>query len=171
MPYIYNSHRAWLEKPLNDLIEWVSWNMLLMGTRDDTAYHIVRKILQTFYGIDVNAEIPPSDEEKRHLVDKKLMLLIQTVQANKVLLEKRAGTLNYVVCRIINALYAKEQSRYSDYNNAMGVLSTIWKEVQALPELKYEFNGLMCCITSEYYARRVRPYEDEARDLNGEIFD
>lgn len=171
MPYIPETHRVWLSKTLDDLIEWTSWNLHLMGTRDDTFYHIVRRILEAFYGCKESIAIPPLDEEKRSLVDKKLMPLINTIKSNPALMEKRNGTLNYTICRIMNALYPKEHSRYSDFNNSVGVLETALRETALKEDQRYDANGMVRCAIEEWYRRRVGPYETDACDNQGDVFD
>jgi hypothetical protein len=173
MPYLAESHRVWLSKTLESLLEYIGWNVALMGSREDTVYHIVMRLVDVFYGsgeTDFNS-IHPSDPEKRRLVEKTLKPLIQTIQENPALLEKKDGTLNYTICRILNAFYPREHSRYSDYNKAIGVLETVRKESKVDWDKRYDANGMLGCVIQEYYIRRVRAYEEEACNLNGDVFE
>jgi hypothetical protein len=171
MPYISGTHRAWLETPLTDLVEWLGWNFHLMSTRDDTFYHVVRRLLSAFYSKRENEVYPPVDDEKRQMVDKKLFPLIETIKQNPALQEKLNGTLNYTICTIINALYSKENSKYSDYNNAIGVLETALRETSIDENRRYDAYGMIRCVAFEYYRRRIAPYEQDAADANGDIFE
>ena len=173
IPYISDSHRAWLSKSLDDLIEFVGWNLYLMGSREDTFYHIIYRLLDVFYGNgeSYTLSIPPHDPEKRELVEKKLRPLIDTIKSNPPLLDKKNGTLNYVVCRILNAFYPREHSRYADLNNAIGVLETALREAKVEFSKRYEANGMIRCAMLEVYRRKVAPYEQDACDLQGDVFD
>ena len=145
-----------------------------MGTRDDTMYHIARRLIEEFYGAWETVDfcpIPPINEEKRRLVEKNLKPLIDRIRDNPALIEKRSGTLNYVLCRLLNAFYPKEQARYGDMNNAVGVLETALQESQIGQSVRYEARGMVRCAIEEYYRRRLSPYEDTARDENGEVFE
>lgn len=59
-----------------------------------------------------------------------------------------AGEVNYLVTKILLA-WLGSRPRYNDYNAAIGVLE---------------------CIKLELYSRRVRPYEDEKRMANGDVY-
>src|SRR3972149_1065557 len=125
MPYIDHERRNLVDKPLEDLIEWVKWNVYLMETRDETLYHVVVRLLRSFYSSHMTLDysiIPPVDPDRRNLVDQKLMPLMETIMANSFLMEKKDGVLNYTICRIINGLYPREVSKYADYNSTIGVL-------------------------------------------------
>jgi hypothetical protein len=60
---------------------------------------------------------------------------------------KRPGHLNYIVSLLIEKVYG-ENMRYSDHNEAVGVLS---------------------CIQLELYRRKTAPYEDEKIADEGDL--
>ncbi len=57
------------------------------------------------------------------------------------------GHVNYVISKILRSFYTSE-SRYRDYNEAMGVLS---------------------CVQQEFYRRYIALYEDQKIYENGDI--
>jgi len=60
------------------------------------------------------------------------------------------GELNYMIVRLI-CFYLTQKPRlcYTDYNEVIGVLE---------------------CVKQEFFRRRINPYEEEKRKLNGEVF-
>lgn len=60
---------------------------------------------------------------------------------------KRPGHINYIVSLLLDKVYGKEM-RYSDHNEAVGVLS---------------------CIQLELYRRKTAPYEDEKIEQDGDL--
>ena len=62
--------------------------------------------------------------------------------------EDPAGTLNYVVTRLVD-LWIGQKPCYGLYNAAIGVLE---------------------CAKIELYRRQVAPYEDEKREENGDVY-
>lgn len=161
-----------VDKPLEDLLEWCKWNVYLMETRDDTLYHIVVRLLRSFYGTNSNLlEILPSDPDRRDLVNKKLNPLIDHILKTSFLMEKKDGVLNYTICRTMNALYPREISKYADYNNAIGVLENALDDAGVETKQRHAARGMIRCVAMEYYRRRIAPYEDDARDAQGDIFE
>jgi len=173
MPYIDGERRMMVDKPLEDLLEWCKWNVYLMETRDETLYHIVIRILRCFYGGAGTENLPilPVDDDRRALVDKKLNPLLDAIGKNSHLTEKLSGVLNYTICRTLNGLYPREVSKYSDYNNAVGVLENALDDAGIEPRFRNAARGMIRCISMEYYRRRIAPYEQDASDLNGDIFE
>ena len=62
--------------------------------------------------------------------------------------EDQDGQLNYIVTRLLNAIYTKPETRYFNINRAMGVLS---------------------CILQEFYRRKAAPYEDKKMEERGDV--
>lgn len=60
---------------------------------------------------------------------------------------KRAGHMNYIVSSLIDRVYGDEM-RYSDHNEAIGMLE---------------------CAKMEIYRRKTAPYEDKAVEKNGDL--
>ncbi|MFH1328995.1 MAG: hypothetical protein ABIH76_09200 [Candidatus Bathyarchaeota archaeon] len=87
--------------------------------------------------------MPYVSKERRAKIDPTLNPLIELLL--KVPVDQVDGELNYVVTRILNALYPP---RYFNYNRAVGVLE---------------------CIKQEFYRRRVAPYEDKKIKEHGDI--
>jgi hypothetical protein len=62
---------------------------------------------------------------------------------------QRPGHINYIVSLLLDKVYGPEM-RYSDHNEAIGVLS---------------------CIQAELYRRKTAPYEDLKIDSEGDLQD
>jgi len=60
--------------------------------------------------------------------------------------EQIDGRMNYFITKALTRVYG---DRYFEHNRAIGLLE---------------------CVQQEYYARRVRPYEDEKIKENGDVF-
>ena len=63
---------------------------------------------------------------------------------------KNAGELNYIITFQINLYLADKGESYQTYNDILGVLSAIPKEL---------------------YDRKIRPYEDLKIKENGDVYD
>lgn len=61
-------------------------------------------------------------------------------------LEKQDGAVNYTVTRILKAVYADDN--YFTYNRSMGTLAA---------------------LQSEWYRRKIAPYEDKKIKENGDV--
>lgn len=59
-----------------------------------------------------------------------------------------AGDLNYLITKLCHGYLTRKGENYATHNEVMGVLT---------------------CASSEYYARRVRPYEDKKIKENGDV--
>lgn len=60
---------------------------------------------------------------------------------------KRSGHMNYVISLLIEKVYGTKL-RYYEYN---------------------EIKGFLGCIDSEFYRSKTGPYEDEAKEKNGDL--
>lgn len=81
-------------------------------------------------------------QENREQLDQYIDALIVAIKTQS----GRAGNLNYSISRLISALY---DTRYSEINEAVGVLA---------------------CVQQEYYRRVAAPYEDQKAFENGDVF-
>jgi len=95
--------------------------------------------------------MPYITQDKRHLLDPAIE------QLHKVLVDMEVddeennteGNLNYIFTRLLLMVYGtKDETRYAQINDAMGVLS---------------------CVTQEFYRKVASPYEDQKEFDNGEI--
>ncbi len=95
--------------------------------------------------------MPYIKPELRKLVDEPLMNLIERVAWSLPLMDddQKAGTLNYLITKLILALYPKELSRYRHHNEVIGVLES---------------------AKQEYYRRLVAPYEDKKIEESGDVY-
>ena len=59
------------------------------------------------------------------------------------------GELNYIFSQLLNNFVEKNKKRYTTLNSVIGVLE---------------------CCKLEIYRRVLVPYEDEKKDLNGDVF-
>jgi hypothetical protein len=59
------------------------------------------------------------------------------------------GQLNYLITTILVDQYMEQES-YTKFNELMGVLE---------------------CVKQELYRRRVAPYEDKKKELNGDVYE
>jgi len=89
--------------------------------------------------------MPYIEQEIRKILQPTITNVINALR--KLGVDNRAGNLNYTICTILNALYPND--RYREFNDMMGLLD---------------------CIAKEMYRRRVAPYEDKAITKNGDIF-
>ena len=62
--------------------------------------------------------------------------------------DKRAGVLNYIISKLLHE-YLGSDARYVNYNEAMGILA---------------------CVQSELYRRRIAVYEEDKCKLEGDVF-
>lgn len=60
-----------------------------------------------------------------------------------------AGCLNYAITRLVDEVYSRYGTCYTDLNEAVGVLE---------------------CVKQEYYRRLAVPYEDEKIEQNGDVY-
>lgn len=60
-----------------------------------------------------------------------------------------SGELNYILTKIILNYIRHNGISYNTYNEVIGILE---------------------CTKQELYARLVRPYEDEKKELNGDVY-
>lgn len=77
----------------------------------------------------------------------------------------RPGHLNYIISSLIDQVYGLKM-RYSDHNEAVGLLESIIKEIN---HHEIEILGMLRCAQLEFYRRRTSPYEDEKIVSNGDI--
>jgi len=91
--------------------------------------------------------MPYIDPIRRELINHSIQTLIHNFKETPVLVEKRAGVLNYIITKLLIAVYDKPG--YQDYNEALGVLSA---------------------VAHEFYRRRIAPYEDKKREEMGDVF-
>ena len=87
--------------------------------------------------------MPYIPQDKRSNIDEHVTPIVDYIKSLPV--EKQDGALNYAVTRMLNDIYG---SKYFDYNRAMGVVSN---------------------IQSEFFRRKVAPYEDTKIQENGDI--
>jgi len=92
----------------------------------------------------------------RKTIDPQLKLLLERSKNASV------GELNYIISRICDAwLHAHALGpKYSDFNDIIGVLECA----------RLEMDYVLERAKTELYYRLVRPYEDEKRSVNGEVF-
>ena len=87
-------------------------------------------------------------EEHRITVDESIDALLK--QLNRHAPEDRGGILNYTVTRLmLGLIHGYPTTRYRHYSALVG--------------------DLQCCLM-EFYRRHVAPYEDKARERNGDVF-
>ena len=91
--------------------------------------------------------MPYIDPIRRALIDSVVTDLITSLRESPAVAEKRAGCLNYVVTRLLIAMYDKPS--YADYNEALGVLEA---------------------AKMEFYRRRVAAYEDAKIAEMGDVY-
>ncbi len=89
--------------------------------------------------------MPYIDSSLRKVVDGKIELLAE--RSKELGQGSRAGVLNYVITRLLKLLYPRD--RYSELNEALGVLDA---------------------VAREFYRRRVAPYEDKKIKDNGDVY-
>lgn len=85
--------------------------------------------------------MPYIDKMSRKLLTKKLRELWELPPLS-------AGKINFIITSFL-LQQLPENARYEDFNKMLGVLES---------------------IKLEFYRRAVSPYEDKARDSNGEIY-
>jgi len=85
--------------------------------------------------------IPQKDRAPYRTIIEELAQLVPEDRA------KRPGHINYLVSSLLEKVYGKEM-RYSDHNEAVGVLS---------------------CIQLELYRRKTAPYEDIKIEQDGDL--
>jgi len=89
--------------------------------------------------------MPYIKKEMRKIFDDEIDALISKLSEQDE--NKIDGCLNYIITKIINAVYAKEPN-YFKLNRAIGVLEA---------------------VKQEFYRRRIAPYEDEKIKENGDV--
>lgn len=87
--------------------------------------------------------MPYITEARRALIDDEIDALVTAIGQ-----VTNPGTVNYAITRILRGTLLADSPRYEDYNAAIGVLA---------------------CAQLELYRRHVAPYEDEARERNGDV--
>lgn len=87
--------------------------------------------------------MPYIRKEEREEIDREIDAIV--LKLKDVPLEKLDGRLNYVITRLLIALYPPS---YFNYNRAMGVLA---------------------CVMQEFYRRFIAPYEDLKIKEHGDI--
>jgi hypothetical protein len=88
--------------------------------------------------------MPYIPDEQRPLFDPAIDELLHEIKCFPF--EERGGKINYIVTRLL--LGAVREKRYSFYERLIGTLA--------------------CCLL-EFYARHVRPCEDNAIQRNGDV--
>jgi len=91
--------------------------------------------------------MPYIKQESRSMIDKDIKTIVDKIQLNGQLREQREGVLNYTISRLLHSLYPND--KYSEFNNALGVLDA---------------------VAREFYRRRVAPYEEEKIKSNGDVY-
>lgn len=81
----------------------------------------------------------------RKIVDERIERLAES--SKELGTGNRAGLLNYTITRLLQLLYTRD--RYSELNEALGVLDA---------------------VAREFYRRRVAPYEDKKIKENGDVY-
>lgn len=94
--------------------------------------------------------MPYIRNELRKLIEEPLTNLVERVGWSLPLMdeESKAGVLNYLITKLIHALYPLELNNYRKFNEIMGVLE---------------------CAKQEYYRRWIGPYEDKKITENGDV--
>jgi hypothetical protein len=95
--------------------------------------------------------MPYIPKSSRDILEEPLTNLIEAVAWSIPLIEDdaKAGTLNYLLCRLIMGMYPKELNRYRQWNEIVGVLESAKAEIQR---------------------RMIADYEDRKNQENGEVF-
>ena len=88
--------------------------------------------------------MPYIKKDRRTLFDPTLTVLDATIERSN----PTAGDLNYIITNILDDYVRVKGQSYSTYNELIGMLE---------------------CCKSEYYRRRVAPYEDKKIVENGDV--
>ncbi len=96
--------------------------------------------------------MPYIAQEKRHQLDpaiEQLHKILVDMELDDVEDNNMEGNMNYIFTRLLMMVYGtKDSTRYTQINDAMGVLA---------------------CVSQEYYRKVAAPYEDQKEFDNGEI--
>jgi hypothetical protein len=90
--------------------------------------------------------MPYIKKEERPRFDSVINQLIKELEKSPP--ETQDGQINYIVTRLLNAIYTKPETRYFKINRALGVLS---------------------CIMQEFYRRKAAIYEDKKIEENSDV--
>jgi len=182
MPYIDTDRRQLIDAPLNDLIEWVKWNLLLMEHRMGVSAYIILKILTDAYAPKNYSEYNEvmgilecaRQEYKRRTVgiDK-----TQKIYDRFAIYPDVDISLRDLVDVRIESIARKINHNISLVEKKCGVVNYVitrflvgvYGDVVD-PTDHYEALSVLKECKREYYRKYVAPYEDEAIERNGDVY-
>ncbi len=89
--------------------------------------------------------MPYIDPDARKMIDTEIEDLLEALEAFSE--GQKAGVLNYTITKLLDGSYPVP--KYRSYNEIVGILE---------------------CAKQEYYRRKIAPYENYKKDVNGDVF-